>query len=135
MSDDAVQPALESIVTAGTPGNGETDSRRYWRAAISHLSDPQKRDAAWEFYLRRLEARKSGDTLSALVLLLEANGAFLTTTQTATLVAAQALATSTGTGTSSAATPTKNAAPGSFGRGEKSMGALVIVVVGAMVAL
>ena len=59
----------------------------------------------------------------------------LTTTQTATLVAAQALATSTGTGTSSAATPTKNAAPGSFGRGEKSMGALVVVVVGAMVAL
>jgi hypothetical protein len=64
----------------------------------------------------------------------------LTTTQTATLVAAQALATSTGTGTgtgtgtSSAATPTKNAAPGSFGRGEKSMGALVVVV-GAMVAL
>jgi hypothetical protein len=59
----------------------------------------------------------------------------LTTTQTATLVAAQALATSTGTGTSSAATPTKNAAPGSFGRGEKSMGPLVVVVVGAMVAL
>ncbi len=78
MSDDAVQPTLESMVTAETPGSGETDSRRYWRAAISHLSDPQKRDAAWEFYLRRLEARKSGDTLSALVLLLEANGAFLT---------------------------------------------------------
>src|SRR5215217_5948887 len=56
---------------------GESDSKRYWRAAISHLSDPQKRDAAWEFYLHKLEARKAGDTLSALVLLLEANGAFL----------------------------------------------------------
>jgi hypothetical protein len=78
MSDDTVQPTLESMVTAETLGGGETDSRRYWRAAISHLSDPQKRDAAWEFYLRRLEARRSGDTLSALVLLLEANGAFLT---------------------------------------------------------
>jgi hypothetical protein len=55
----------------------EPESRRYWRTAISHLSDPQKRDAAWEFYLRRLESRKSGDTLSALVLLMEANGAFL----------------------------------------------------------
>jgi hypothetical protein len=57
----------------------EPESRRYWRTAISHLSDPQKRDAAWEFYLRRLESRKSGDTLSALVLLMEANGAFLVT--------------------------------------------------------
>jgi len=77
MSDELLPPAGESVMTSETGKSGETDSRRYWRAAISHLSDPQKRDAAWEFYLRRLEARKSGDTLSALVLLLEANGAFL----------------------------------------------------------
>jgi hypothetical protein len=76
MNDDETDRVDGSVkIEACAPE--ESDSRRYWRAAISHLSDPQKRDAAWEFYLRRLEARKSGDTLSALVLLLEANGAFL----------------------------------------------------------
>jgi hypothetical protein len=77
MNDEPFPPAGESVMVSEAAKSGETGSRRYWRAAISHLSDPQKRDAAWEFYLRRLEARKSGDTLSALVLLLEANGAFL----------------------------------------------------------
>ncbi|MEP6671599.1 MAG: hypothetical protein ABJF10_20720 [Chthoniobacter sp.] len=76
MNDDQTD-RIDEAVKVETCAPEESDSRRYWRAAISHLSDPQKRDAAWEFYLRRLEARKSGDTLSALVLLLEANGAFL----------------------------------------------------------
>ncbi|MEI9896742.1 MAG: hypothetical protein WDN28_23500 [Chthoniobacter sp.] len=73
--DSSVAPDQAFGQTTGP--EEDTDSRRYWRAAISHLSDPQKRDAAWDFYLRKLEARQSGDTLSGLVLLLEANGAFL----------------------------------------------------------
>jgi hypothetical protein len=54
----------------------ESPSLRYWKAAISSLT-PEKRDAAWEFYLRHLAAGNTGDTLSALVLLMEANGVFL----------------------------------------------------------
>jgi hypothetical protein len=54
----------------------DSPSLRYWKAAIGSLT-PQKRDAAWEFYLRHLAAGNTGDTLSALVLLLEANGVFL----------------------------------------------------------
>jgi hypothetical protein len=39
----------------------------------------QKRDAAWEFYLDKFAGSNAGDTLSGLILLLEANGAFLLT--------------------------------------------------------
>ncbi|MGA3171758.1 MAG: hypothetical protein ABSE62_12180 [Chthoniobacteraceae bacterium] len=54
-------------------------SRRYWKAAISALPTAEKRDAAWEFYLDKLTGANAGDTLSGLILLLEANGAFLLT--------------------------------------------------------
>ena len=54
-------------------------SRRYWKAAISALPTAEKRDAAWEFYLEKLAGDQAGDTLSGLILLLEANGAFLLT--------------------------------------------------------
>jgi len=54
-------------------------SRRYWKAAISALPTAEKRDAAWEFYLDKLTGTNAGDTLSGLILLLEANGAFLLT--------------------------------------------------------
>lgn len=72
MSDDA-----NALTASGASAAEENDSRRYWRAAISHLSDLQKRDAAWEFYLRKMEGRKSSDTISGLVLVLEANSIFL----------------------------------------------------------
>jgi hypothetical protein len=63
--------------------NASTDetsspSCRYWKAAIATLP-PTKRDAAWEFYAARLADGQAGDTLAAMVLLLEANGAFLLT--------------------------------------------------------
>jgi hypothetical protein len=62
--------------------NSETDpeddaSYRYWKAAISFLSTPAKREAAEEFLRTRLEGGRGADTLFALILLLEANGAFL----------------------------------------------------------
>ena len=62
--------------------NSETDpeddaSYRYWKAAISLLSTPAKREAAEEFLRTRLEGGRGADTLFALILLLEANGAFL----------------------------------------------------------
>jgi hypothetical protein len=57
---------------------GDQDvSRRYWKAAISTLPTAEKRDAAWEFYVDKLAGTSAGDTLSGLILLLEANGAFL----------------------------------------------------------
>jgi len=54
-------------------------SRRYWKAAISALPTAEKRDAAWEFYLDKFSGTNAGDTLSGLILLMEANGAFLLT--------------------------------------------------------
>jgi hypothetical protein len=54
-------------------------SRRYWKAAISALPTAEKRDAAWEFYLDKFAGTNAGDTLSGLILLLEANGVFLLT--------------------------------------------------------
>src|SRR5579862_5693306 len=59
-------------------GDPAEPSRRYWKAAISCLATAEKRDAAWEFYLKQL-ADTGVDTMSALVLLMEANGAFLLT--------------------------------------------------------
>ena len=49
--------------------------RRYWKAAIAHLA-PEKREAAWEFYLDRLESSAAADTLGGVMLLLEAHLAF-----------------------------------------------------------
>jgi len=63
--------------------NSEPDSEdddasyRYWKAATSYLSTPAKREAAEEFLRTRLEGGRGADTLFALILLLEANGAFL----------------------------------------------------------
>lgn len=52
------------------------DPQRYWKAAIAHLP-PQKREAAWEWYRSRSEPAHSFDSLSGLLLLLEANAAYL----------------------------------------------------------
>jgi len=49
---------------------------RYWKAAIACLS-PQQREVAEEFLRTKLEGGSGADTLFALILLLEANGAFL----------------------------------------------------------
>ncbi len=49
----------------------------HWRAAISALP-PEKRDAAWNFFQERgLHAAAARDTLSGLLLLMEANGLFM----------------------------------------------------------
>jgi hypothetical protein len=50
----------------------------YWQAVIGALT-PEKRDAAWRFYAERElgRAHEARDTLSGLVLLLEANGLFM----------------------------------------------------------
>jgi hypothetical protein len=54
----------------------DSPSLRYWKAAISALP-AEKRDAAWEFYLTHLAEGDTGNTLSALILLLEANSVYL----------------------------------------------------------
>ena len=50
----------------------------YWQAVISALS-PEKQAAAWQFFQERELGLAKGatDTLSGLVLLLEANGLFM----------------------------------------------------------
>lgn len=64
--------------TAGDYQEDEDErSLRYWKAAISCLSTPEKREAAEEFLRTKLEGGRGADTLFALILLLEANGAFL----------------------------------------------------------
>ena len=58
--------------------SADEEQRRYWKAAISALPIAEKRDAAWEFYLEKFSGNpRAGDTLSGLILLLEANGALL----------------------------------------------------------
>ena len=60
------------------PASGDSqldEGRRYWKAAIAHLA-PEKREAAWEFYLDRLESSAAADTLGGVMLLLEAHLAF-----------------------------------------------------------
>ena len=60
------------------PDSADDDaSYRYWKAATSYLSTPAKREAAEEFLRTRLKGGRGADTLFALILLLEANGAFL----------------------------------------------------------
>lgn len=61
---------------ADSENSVEDPSRRYWKAAISALS-PAKRDAAWEFYISHFADSETGDTLSGLLLLLEANSIYL----------------------------------------------------------
>lgn len=67
-------PAASGSVS--DPADGVLDEgRRYWKAAIAHLA-PEKREAAWEFYLDRLESSAAADTLGGVMLLLEAHLAF-----------------------------------------------------------
>jgi hypothetical protein len=59
-------------------GGPRADAPDYWQAVIGALP-AEKRDAAWRFYAERElgRAHEARDTLSGLVLLLEANGLFL----------------------------------------------------------
>jgi hypothetical protein len=51
---------------------------RYWKAAISCLPTPETRDAAWEFFVRHFSQNpKMADTLSGLILVLQANGLYI----------------------------------------------------------
>jgi hypothetical protein len=61
--------------SVGPAGGKADEGRRYWKAAITHLA-PEKREAAWEFYLDRLESSAAADTLGGVMLLLEAHLAF-----------------------------------------------------------
>ncbi len=62
------------------PVNGQSESlsdpHRYWKAAISRLP-PEKRELAWEWYMEHCQGEKPLDTLPGLLLLLEANAAYL----------------------------------------------------------
>ena len=50
----------------------------YWKAAISCLPTPETRDAAWEFFVRHFSQNpKMADTLSGLILVLQANGLYM----------------------------------------------------------
>jgi hypothetical protein len=54
------------------------DDWRYWKAAVSCLPTPETRDAAWEFFARHFsENPKMADTLSGLILVLQANGLYM----------------------------------------------------------
>lgn len=54
------------------------DDWHYWKAAISCLPTPETRDAAWEFFIRHFSQNpKMADTLSGLILVLQANGLYI----------------------------------------------------------
>ena len=54
------------------------DDWRYWKAAISCLPTQETRDAAWEFFIRHFSQNpKMGDTLSGLILVVQANGLYM----------------------------------------------------------
>jgi hypothetical protein len=54
------------------------DNWRYWKAAISCLPTPETRDAAWEFFVRHFSQHpKMADTLSGLILVMQANGLYM----------------------------------------------------------
>ena len=74
MSDRSEIPSASSPPSASVDGTMD-EGRRYWKAAIAHLA-PAKREAAWEFYLDRLESSAAADTLGGVMLLLEAHLAF-----------------------------------------------------------
>ena len=83
---------------------GDLDQgRRYWKAAIAHLA-PEKREAAWEFYLDRLESSAAADTLGGVMLLLEAHLAFFDELPAALGVAAQRIESALKPAANSAAT-------------------------------
>lgn len=84
MSDNEGSAASES------GGEDLDQGRRYWKAAIAHLA-PEKREAAWEFYLDRLESSAAADTLGGVMLLLEAHLAFFDELPAALGAAAQRL--------------------------------------------
>jgi hypothetical protein len=51
---------------------------RYWKVAISRLPAQEMRDAAWEFLLRHFSQNpKMADTLSGLILVMQANGLYM----------------------------------------------------------
>ena len=51
---------------------------RYWKAAISRLPTQEMRDAAWEFFVRHFSQNpKMADTLSGLILVMQANGLYM----------------------------------------------------------
>jgi hypothetical protein len=64
-------------VNFGEFENEADRTHRYWKAAISCLPTPEKREIAEEFLRTKLEGGGGADTLFALIILLEANGAFL----------------------------------------------------------
>ena len=72
----AVAPPTATLVSATAAD--EKRSSAYWQAVISALS-PEKQAAAWQFFQERELGLAKGatDTLSGLVLLLEANGLFM----------------------------------------------------------
>lgn len=69
-------PGDDHKALSAVAGRGEPPS--YWQAAISALP-PDKQAAAWRFFTERELGVASGatDTLSGLVLLMEANGLFM----------------------------------------------------------
>ncbi|TFE73391.1 hypothetical protein [Methylacidiphilum caldifontis] len=70
----------ESVPSPSLPSNGysedKEDPHRYWKAAISRLPT-EKREMAWEWYIEHCQGEKPLDTLPGLLLLLEANAAYL----------------------------------------------------------
>ena len=51
---------------------------RYWKAAISRLPTQEMRDAAWEFFVRHFSQNpRLADTLSGLILVMQANGLYM----------------------------------------------------------
>jgi hypothetical protein len=56
----------------------EEDDWRYWKAAVSCLPTQETRDVAWEFFVRHFSQNpKMADTLSGLILVMQANGLYM----------------------------------------------------------
>lgn len=68
--------SLSSSLPSSVQSEGKDDPHRYWKAAISRLP-AEKREMAWEWYMDHCQGEKPLDTLPGLLLLLEANAAYL----------------------------------------------------------
>jgi hypothetical protein len=56
----------------------EEDDWRYWKAAVSCWPTQETRDVAWEFFVRHFSQNpKMADTLSGLILVMQANGLYM----------------------------------------------------------
>ena len=109
MTNEGAPPSATGQPSASV-GDTPDEGRRYWKAAIAHLA-PEKREAAWEFYLDRLESSPAADTLGGVMLLLEAHLAFFDDLPARLVSAVQHMEAAVGSAGSIATSPGAPSAP------------------------